>query len=899
MNWYEDFLKKFFHDPADKPFSIRDHENRAKEYAEFFDVSEIEDGKYADIIASCMERSLLPKDIKCDFNEVIHPLSGEKLKNFRLDNQNCIAQISSLLKEFSDSFKSSSDKEKAFLIWRNLLEEIIEKIHDKELKKYFPILPADTRIPDHSLWEHLKITTAINASGQYQNNSLFLFTIGPVQSFISQARKTHDFYMGSFMLSYLTFMAIQEVIEKYGPTSIIYPDLYNQPLMDWYLKNNRLEPKNSDRENLTLPTIPNRFVAIIGTTNEDDIKTIASEIEKKITDEIRKAKDTILEQLRITLNNKQTEILQGQLFDFPQIYWVAVPWRKGNNDLQIDDLNDFFTDEKLNNWKEIHKFAKERGEFPPNIGFLYQLSYTALEKSMGARKNLREFEQKPEAGRKCSLCGERNVFFYRDEENPLFVTNNLEFFYQKAGRGKNGYFVALDKGKVTHKLLGKKEGLCALCFIKRAFDIYLEKRVDKIFENFSFPSVAEVACSDFKKKAKDLAEFKEYEGKFSQYLHLQYLKIRSLPKLCMKDTLEGSWFYKENLAKRKIEGELGISIQESQIEELKNILKKVYDNAGEPNPYYAVLYLDGDNMGRWLSGELLPEIQYAYNSNVWKILPDSFKDSLQKYASQKILTPAIHSAISTALRNYAIEFVRKIVEEDYLGKLIYAGGDDVLAFVNLTDLFDVMEKLRWAFSGHIKFENGKLMININNATGFVLKEGIYYLTMGKNATCSAGFVIAHYKEPLKIVVDKVFEMNRKAKKEGKDRFAICLMKHSGEERVGVAKWQINDFLTTQILKELKDCMNRESEPQKYISDGFIQKFKTEFYKLKQNSLPQGLINTELKRLITRAYNGDSKGKKDFVNLFFDKAQKLFWGIGGDIENFKNLLEISSFMNRGA
>jgi CRISPR-associated protein Cmr2 len=159
----------------------------------------------------------------------------------------------------------------------------------------------------------------------------------------------------------------------------------------------------------------------------------------------------------------------------------------------------------------------------------------------------------------------------------------------------------------------------------------------------------------------------------------------------------------------------------------------------------------------------LPEIQYAYNSEVWGILPEDFKKDLQRYTPNKILTPAIHSAISTALRNYAIEFVRKIVEEEHLGKLIYAGGDDVLAFVNLKDLFDVMEKLRWAFSGHIKFENGEIRVDTTNNSGFVLKDGVYYLTMGKNATCSMGVVIAHYKEPLKIVIDKVFEMNKKAK----------------------------------------------------------------------------------------------------------------------------------------
>jgi CRISPR-associated protein Cmr2 len=75
--------------------------------------------------------------------------------------------------------------------------------------------------------------------------------------------------MGSFMLSYFTFIAMEEVIEKYGPSSIIYPDLYKQPLMDWYLKNKGLEPKNFNPDHITVPTIPNRFVAIIGTTDKN------------------------------------------------------------------------------------------------------------------------------------------------------------------------------------------------------------------------------------------------------------------------------------------------------------------------------------------------------------------------------------------------------------------------------------------------------------------------------------------------------------------------------------------------------------------------------------------------------------------------------------------------------
>lgn len=135
---------------------------------------------------------------------------------------------------------------------------------------------------------------------------------------------------------------------------------------------------------------------------------------------------------------------------------------------------------------------------------------------------------------------------------------------------------------------------------------------------------------------------------------------------------------------------------------------------------------------------------------------------------RKILTPAIHASISHALRNYSIEFVRKIVEEEHLGKLVYAGDDDVLAFVNLKDLFPVMRRLRAAFSGNIKIEDNEIKVVWNNEIGFVEKDGKLILTMRPNATIFAGIVIAHYKTPLKIVLDRVRLAKEKANEEKKD-----------------------------------------------------------------------------------------------------------------------------------
>jgi CRISPR-associated protein Cmr2 len=916
MIWYDNFLKKFFHDPIDKPFNIPSHEVRAKKYAEYFGVSNIKKDDYSlsDIIASCMERSLLPKDIQQPLTEIRHPLSEEKIEVKNLESDTIIKNFETIIQKIALNYEGIDNYEqKSFLIWRNLLDEIKDKIEDKELKKLLFILPADTRIPDHSIWEHLKITTAINSFEKHQNNSLFLFTLGPVQSFISQARKTQDFFMASFILSYLTFIAILEVIKKYGPTSIIYPDLYKQPLMDWYLINKKkLTIKDFKMENTLLPTIPNRFFAIIGTSDKEEIKNFAKSIIEKIKNEIIIAINTILDKLNIKLSDNHKSILKNQLLDFPQVFWVGIPWKKGNIDLEIEDLKDFWEKENLNTWKEFFDFAKNNGEFPPNVGFLYQLIYTVVEKSIGARKNLREFEQKKETGKKCSVCGERNIIFYKNNTlrtEPLFIINNLDFFYDKKPENS---FLVLNDTDITNQILGENEGLCALCFLKRTFYKYLEEKIDeRVFKDFSFPSTAEIACADFKEHAikESKEEFEQYEKRFFEILkkydqrnQFNYLKIKSLPKIGLGKTLEGSWWYIENITEKNFLDELNIKIDKDSLVEIKELLEKL----GKPNPYYAVIYLDGDNMGKWLSGEKLPEIQYAYNSEVWEKLPIDFKEELKKYSTRKILTPAIHSSISTALRNYALEFVKKIVEEEYLGKLIYAGGDDVLAFVNLKDLFDIIEKLRWSFSGQITFKNSEnkdeIIVDINNTSGFVLKDNIYYLTMGKNATCSMGIVIAHYKEPLKIVIDKVFEINKKAKSNGRDKFAISLLKRSGEEKIGIAKWIIEDNLTTNILKNLKDWMNKDRTEKRYISDKFIQKFRVEFQKIKQNQIYGDAINAELKRLILRAYNGlpkESKEEKNkFLNNFSDHIIKLLWGMGGDIDNLLNLLEIASFMNKG-
>src|SRR5690625_7798421 len=150
-----------------------------------------------------------------------------------------------------------------------------------------------------------------------------------------------------------------------------------------------------------------------------------------------------------------------------------------------------------------------------------------------------------------------------------------------------------------------------------------------------------------------------------------------------------------------------------------------------PSKYYAILYLDGDNMGKWLSGDLAPEFwkvlhkealhdlvkgiesydlnkedEQAKKYRGWKEIFefDEEKETLSKYghgdynSKKRPQAPTQHMAISRALNNYSLKMVRAIVEKEFLGRLIYAGGDDVVAMVSLQDALPCAEKLRAAFS---------------------------------------------------------------------------------------------------------------------------------------------------------------------------------------------------------
>jgi CRISPR-associated protein Cmr2 len=154
-----------------------------------------------------------------------------------------------------------------------------------------------------------------------------------------------------------------------------------------------------------------------------------------------------------------------------------------------------------------------------------------------------------------------------------------------------------------------------------------------------------------------------------------------------------------------------------------------------------------------------------------------------------------------------------VVEDLYKGKLLYAGGDDVLAMVSVDDLLPAMLLLRLVYSGifpnHGNVETGWREILgqqdrgnwLDMARGHVRYRKRLYRMMGSKATASAGAVIAHHTTPLSSVLRTLRQAEKTAKNKGqRDAFAISLLKRAGGAVHLTCPWFDNGDMPTDLAQ---------------------------------------------------------------------------------------------------
>ena len=263
---WEQVLLAYLHDPPDKAADIQGHVARACRYAGVALGRRVEPSEMkvkADIQASVVERFPMPQWTHltvapgADRLLIRHPLSGHsrELTTCRVDELWLKGAIQRTVERLGD------DHQRRFLaLWRFLPERLTDAVHS-----WLAQAPADTRGPDHTIWQHLDMVAGLQAAEEGGKGAALLsFALGPVQSFIATARTVRDLWSGSMILSYLTFRALLPVLQERGPAALVYPSLRGIPLLDLWLRDEKgIAVDELDSDLRRAPCLPNRFLAVV------------------------------------------------------------------------------------------------------------------------------------------------------------------------------------------------------------------------------------------------------------------------------------------------------------------------------------------------------------------------------------------------------------------------------------------------------------------------------------------------------------------------------------------------------------------------------------------------------------------------------------------------------------
>lgn len=400
--------------------------------------------------------------------------------------------------------------------------------------------------------------------------------------------------------------------------------------------------------------------------------------------------------------------------------------------------------------------------------------------------------------------------------------------------------------------LRKKERLCGVGILKRLAEKGTDDRFFSTSHVASLPLILSLENND---KNKELVE--NYVREIARLINENENLHRYVGKV--PDGLESEVFGKYDghlLFENRLKD---FPFENGNLDKAKKALKTFMLKAfgkedKKPNPYFALLQVDGDRMGTVIDNQDTPEK---------------------------------HKKLSKALRGFAGD-VKDIVEK-HSGCLIYAGGDDVLAMLPLHTVLDCTRKLANKFR-----EDLKSFDFIDEKTNEEIKP-----------TLSAGIAIVHHTEPLQESLEAMRNAEKEAKKvKGKNALAIILSKRSGADTTIKGSWandsetdksfdqrlkwfiylHLAELLPSGVAHELRDLWLRfrdENSSQGKIKTGFDEIVRKEAFRIiKRKKTPDGRRNIsdeifdELKDFVEISdLSVESLAKEIIVAKEFYKAYK--------------------------
>jgi CRISPR-associated protein Cmr2 len=692
------------------------------------------------------------------------------------------------------------------------------------------LLPADTRIPDCSIWSHNSSVAAIAGSlvGLEESDDarphLSIFSMTPVQEMIKASRKMQDFWAGSWLLHYLSAKVCWTWALKYGPDSLVYPNLYAQPLIDhWLLEKwpdfkdwvTESSPKHKHKQLLTAG-FPNVLVAIFPKHSVEQPKGNAFVIAQEV---LRNSWLDIGNQVWDSLPRKdkvnKNLLWDGWLKHQWQTYWTALPLgatdlRQGQGALvtqqdksspgKIKQIGEYRT--KFLNWANAQNRFCGIQEIPDsaidlstlqwnskdfndkscptlaelstysqfNVGLWWSKIFDQLRHNLTSVKSARSWELPSVFSPRSTLSGIGSVLHPQQSSKGkptdwVSETTTREFWEKE-----RGWFDGSEQLNATEVLKrGLRKVLPSLLNVQphdlAAAYPDLTVGVAGLLHYFrDDPNVRKQYCDICNEIAQHCDWVTDSEDLYWRSWGIPWvdndLDANDLPHPRL---LNAGWLMEDCPDTDKE----AFKQKESFLREL---IQSKFPAGSNPTDWYVLAAGDGDDMGTWLKGTKLQ----PYSSYIPKGYPDEEAkgnwDGFDTFlASKKRMGPATHTALSRALLDFSNQLVPYLTEERYAGRLIYSGGDDVLAYTNLWEWDSWLSDINLCFKGsddkpHQEFKSDGDYWQWKTDTDCPKSiQNRPLFTMGNQASISFGISIANQGVPLAIALENLWEAEAEAK----------------------------------------------------------------------------------------------------------------------------------------
>lgn len=520
---------------------------------------------------------------------------------------------------------------------------------------------------------------------------------------------------------------------------------------------------------------------------------------------------------------------QAQLDHTWETYWIALPLGNPERDLvkkrSAADYSDWKAAQDcvakaMNQRIKVPTETEERVYGSVNVGTWWPLLQQRLGDGLAALKSTRNWQIPVAPGERSSLSGQYSVvhpnWLYRDRfcEGGGLPTSSLRLFWKVMAVAFPGLFNGserLNALELTKRMAWNHGDVAASLGVSLGETNGEDKNhTDKNYYEglIRFPNLSAIAAARFMKDHPDLVK---------QYWRALNQAIAGQPDLRAFQSQIRSLVHRPNhirqvdAALKNANGEhlngvmfsakwLGddLALEGDALAQLRGCVDQAHRaiQRGDRSPadWWAIVLADGDSMGDYVRGEKLK----PYGDYVPQQILDLIHQQAAKAGStqaqwqrwqtliqeKKRMGPATHVGLNRALLDFSNQIVPYLAEHRFCGRVIYSGGDDVMAVFPLGDVLPFIVSLRSAWCGQEdpggEFEPVGDYWKPTGAAKEILGDRPHF-TMGTGATLSMGIVMVHKSVPLPTVLEHLWqaEKERAKKLPGKDGLCFRVIYGSG------------------------------------------------------------------------------------------------------------------------